>query len=69
MRALKLTFGVIATLLFISTGSAFAQYPGTGSSSNVEYVDGSTKDNGTYVQGYYRTEANDYNLDNFSAKG
>lgn len=69
MRALKLTFGIIATLLFISTGSAFAQYSGTGSNSDVEYVEGYTKDNGTYVEGYYRTEANDYNLDNFSAEG
>lgn len=69
MRALKLTFGIIATLLFISTGSAFAQYSGTGSNSDVEYVEGYTKDNGTYVEGYYRTKANDYNLDNFSAEG
>ena len=69
MRALKLTFGIIATLLFISTGTAFAQYSGTGSNTDVEYVEGYTKDNGTYVEGYYRTEANDYNLDNFSAKG
>ena len=69
MRVLKLTFGIFITFLLISTGSAFAQYSGTGSNTDVEYVEGYTKDNGTYVEGYYRTEANSYNLDNFSAKG
>ena len=69
MRVLKLTFGIFITFLLISTGSAFAQYSGTGSNTDVEYIEGYTKDNGTYVKGYYRTEANSYNLDNFSAKG
>ena len=69
MRAFKLTTFIFSLLIFAISGTAFAQYSGTGSNSDVEYVEGYTKSNGTYVDGYYRTEANDYNLDNFSAKG
>ncbi len=35
-------------------------------SQNVQYVNGYTKANGTYVQGYYRTVANNTVSDNFS---
>lgn len=69
MRVLKSTIVILSFLTFGISGTAFAQFTGTGSNSNVEYVEGYTKSNGTYVEGYHRTEANSYNLDNFSAKG
>ena len=34
-----------------------------------EYVQGYTRANGTYVQGYYRTSPNGTTLDNYSTKG
>lgn len=34
-----------------------------------QYVNGYTRKDGTYVQPYYRTEANDTKLDNYSTKG
>jgi len=33
------------------------------------YVEGYTKSNGTYVQGYHRTAPNSTTLDNYSTKG
>jgi len=33
------------------------------------YVNGYTKKNGTYVQGYYRSTANKTKYDNYSTKG
>jgi len=34
-----------------------------------EYVEGYTRDNGTYVQGHYRSQANGVEYDNYSADG
>jgi len=34
-----------------------------------QYVNGYTKSNGTYVQGYYRSSPNSTTSDNFSTKG
>ena len=69
MKYFKLTLLAVSILSFGLLETAVAQYSGTGSNSNVEYVEGYTKSNGTQVDGYYRTKANSYNLDNFSAKG
>jgi len=33
------------------------------------YVEGYTRDDGTYVQGHYRSESNQYEFDNYSAEG
>lgn len=59
---------IIGGLLLLSSFS-FAQFDGTGSNSKVEWVKPYVKDNGTYVEGHFRTKRNDYNLDNFNAKG
>lgn len=69
MKLFKLTLLTASLLIFGLGETAIAQLSGTGSNSSVEYVSGYTKSNGTTVQGYYRTKANSYNLDNFSAKG
>lgn len=69
MNYLKLTLLAATMVSFALLDTATAQYTGTGSNSSVEYVQGYTKSNGTYVNSYYRTKANSYNLDNFSAKG
>lgn len=34
-----------------------------------KYVNGYTKSNGTYVEGHYRSDANQYKSDNFSSQG
>jgi len=34
-----------------------------------KYVNGYTKSNGTYVEGYYKSEKNNTNHDNYSTKG
>ncbi len=42
---------------------------GTGSSSQSERVGGYTRSDGTYVEPYYRTKANNRDDDNYSTKG
>lgn len=37
--------------------------------ANANYVNGYTKKDGTYVQGYYRSNSNNTKLDNYSTKG
>ena len=69
MNYLKITLLAAAIISLALSETVIAQYSGTGSNSSVEYVQGYTKSNGTYVSGYYRTKANSYNLDNFNAKG
>lgn len=49
-----------ALLMFIFTICTYAQ------NANHVYVNGYTKSNGTYVQGYYRTAPNSTINDNFS---
>jgi len=50
-----------------SSGSLFEESSKTNSS--VRYQNGYQKSNGTYVQGHYKTESNNTNLDNFSTEG
>jgi hypothetical protein len=70
MKTMAINLGVtLALLIGFGMGEVNAQYTGTGSNNNSEYVEGYTRDDGTVVEGYYRTEPNDYNLDNYSAEG
>jgi hypothetical protein len=48
-------------LFLFAIANSFAQ--------SVVYVQGYTRSNGTYVQGYYRTAPNSTTLDNYSTKG
>ena len=48
----------VLTLLALLTGSAYA-----------EYVNGYTRSNGTYVQGYNRTSADSSMYNNYSTRG
>lgn len=52
---------VILFSLFILSTICFCQV-----NQNNHYVNGYTKSNGTYVQGYYRTNPNSTNVDNYS---
>lgn len=74
---------IFALLFFVSTAS-FAQFPsltypkpqsypttpsyGYGVNPNSTYQNGYVKDNGTYVQGHFKTQSNSTNLDNYSTR-
>lgn len=49
--------------------SSYGGHVGTGSNPNSEYVHGYVRQDGTVVGGYYRTQANDTVLDNYSTYG
>ena len=41
----------------------------TQTNPNIKYQEGYQRSNGTYVEGHYKTESNNTNLDNFSTQG
>jgi len=60
MKALSLTVALsIALLSVMGVGKAFAQ----------QYVNGYERSNGTYVQGYYRSQPDGTVLNNYSTRG
>ncbi len=64
---------LILAILAVSTVAASAQYGGysygTGSNSSDHYVNGHTTSRGTQVDGHYRTNPNNTQMDNFGSRG
>lgn len=57
-----LSLALVASILLLSitgTGKAFAQ----------QFVNGYERSNGTYVKGYYRSQADGTTLNNYSTRG
>lgn len=52
-------FALIGATMALSVTTAWAD----------QWVDGYTRNDGTYVQGHYRSEPNDYKIDNYSYDG
>jgi len=51
------------------SGNDYGSGYGTGANSSNERVNGYTKQDGTYVDSYQRTKANNTDSDNYSTKG
>jgi hypothetical protein len=62
---MRIVFGLVA--LVASTGFAAAQ--GYGSNPNDHYVNGYTRNNGTYVEPHYQTNPNSSTYDNYGTRG
>ena len=68
--ALALIVGSLQTVAARSNNNSYGSWDtGTGSNAKSERVSGYTKENGTYVEPYYRTSPNNTVNDNYGTRG
>jgi len=71
MRKVMVLVGLLLAGSLVPSFAASKKRYGYGTGSNTQYerVEGHYRKNGTYVEPYYRTKANDTESDNYNTRG